>query len=554
MRTPSSIGRYLLVASVSFAAVVAVGGAFFVGYVGEVQRGLSDPPAQNVETLKATAALEQALGYEGFLKSYRAYRLTGDPERRAELNRNVANARGALTALQKLYGAKAEPVREIASIAGAFIHVANTAPAISTDVLRGTAAMEDLNALPQAPQLEATYLSLRNALDGLRRADERRALGGVSSALNWSQGLIVASLALTALLVLAAAYLFRARTAGEQPQEQKPWDTAGAEGFARRVSSDVSLATQTLKSTVADLSRQQAEGVEATRTALHDEVESLRGEIRDLAVRLTEDRILDGGAAHFAPKAEGIELKSRKPQRSLADVPADEIMARLKNLAAEMTEAQDTLDQVAALKNALGAFAEEIKEIVPAKGREQALTAIGAALHHHADEIEAHAGAIEPKATALRNEVRSITDELRKIAARAETGTPKDNANLRDAAIQLGARAESLFTYLEQTHPEEDAEPAAPAADETAGDIAALSELIARMEKRARELSERAVAARFTDMTGDWSADREQTWKQADQRTDAAIKALFQSIDRLNNVAAALARAGDAERHRRTAH
>lgn len=544
-----------------FAAVIAVGGAFFVGYVGEVQRGLSDPPAQDQQAVAAIATLERTLGYDGFLKSYRAYLLTGDPARRAELNRNVADAEGALNALTKLYDERpaAEPVREITSIARVFAHVAKTAPAISTDVLRGTAAMEDLNNLPQAPQLEATYLSLRNALDGLRRADERRALGGVTSALSWSQGLIAASLALLALLVVAAAFAARTRFAESKP-EQKATDAAptGVDGFARRISSDVSLATQSLKATVADLSRQQAEGNEATRAALQQEVESLRGEIRDLAVRLAEDRILDAAGPAFAPnqKGEGIELKPRKAQRTLADVPPDEIMARLKNLAAEMTEAQDTLDQVAALKNALGAFASEIKQLVPAKGREQALTAIGAALHHHADEIEAHAGAIEPNAMALRSEVQSITEELRKIAARAESGHAKDTGTLRDAAMELGARAESLFTYLEQTHADDEAEHVhTPAADETAGDIAALSELIARLETRARDLSERAVAARFAEMSDDWSpAEREQNWKRTDIRTDAAIRSLFESINRLNNVAAALARAGDAERHRRTAH
>lgn len=563
MRTPSANGRIFLVAAALFAAAIAVGGAFFVGYVGEVQRGLSDPPVQDAQAVAAAAALERALGYDGFLKSYRNYRLTGDPARRAELNRNVADAEGALNALTKTYreGAATEQLRDIASIATVFAHVAKTAPAISTDVLRGTAAMEEFNTLPQSPQLEATYLSLRTALDALRRADERRALGGVSSALSWSQGLIVASLALTALLALAAAYFSRTRFAEEKSPDQKPWDAAssGVDGFARRISSDVSLATQSLKATVADLSRQQAEGAETTRAALQKDVESLRGEIRDLAVRLAEDRILDAAGPSFAPKAEGkgIELKSTAAQRSLADVPADEIMARLKNLAAEMTEAQDTLDQVAALKNALGAFASEIKQLVPAKGREQPLTAIGAALHHHADEIEAHAGAIEPKATALRTEVQSITEELRKVALRAEAGNAKDTGALRDAAVELGARAESLFTYLEQTHPDDEVEthPHTPAADETAGDIAALSELIARLETRARELSERAVAARFADFPDDWSpAEREQSWKQADTRTDAAIRSLFESINRLNNVAAALARAGDAERHRRTAH
>jgi hypothetical protein len=162
------------------------------------------------------------------------------------------------------------------------------------------------------------------------------------------------------------------------------------------------------------------------------------------------------------------------------------------------------------------------------------LKAMGRALDQHAEDIEAHMPAVEPS-TALRTELAAITGELRAIAASAQANGTKDGPRLRESAIEIGARAESLFSYLNQTHPDqgdEQADDEFGPAPGTTNDIAALAQLIDRMEARASSLAA----------------------QEADLNTNGAIHMVFESIGRLNNIATALARAGHAERQRHATH
>jgi methyl-accepting chemotaxis protein len=268
---------------------------------------------------------------------------------------------------------------------------------------------------------------------------------------------------------------------------------------------------------------QPAADLSTLAAALNGQLEAVRSEIRELAVRMTEERILAAGTADSGLVL-GTDPHSiaQAPQKTLADVPNNEIMARLKDLAAEMNAAQEeTTDETAPLKSALGRFATEVKDLAASADRAARLKAMGRALDLHADEIEAHIPAVEPSG-ALRGELAAITGELRTIAARAQANGVQDGPRLREAAIEVGARAESLFTYLSETHPEPHDEPQPAKTD----DIAALAKLIGRIESRADH---------STDLT-----------------SNDAIHTVFESIGRLNNIANALARAGTASR--RTAH
>jgi len=86
----------------------------------------------------------------------------------------------------------------------------------------------------------------------------------------------------------------------------------------------------------------------------------------------------------------------------------------------------------------------------------------------------------------------------------------------------------------------------------TSADVEALASLVAQLETRAETLSEQAVARRFEEVAraGSPAELREKAFAD-DLRTDSAIQVVFEAIERLNNVAASLARAGDAERQRR---
>src|SRR5262249_363014 len=79
-----------------------------------------------------------------------------------------------------------------------------------------------------------------------------------------------------------------------------------------------------------------AADIKSLAETLRSAIEGVRGEIRDMAIRLTEDRILSSAGSPFAEDG----VPSATPMRSLADVPGPEIVARLKDLAAEMSAAQ----------------------------------------------------------------------------------------------------------------------------------------------------------------------------------------------------------------------
>jgi len=88
--------------------------------------------------------------------------------------------------------------------------------------------------------------------------------------------------------------------------------------------------------------------------------------------------------------------------------------------------------------------------------------------------------------------------------------------------------------------------------ESTSADVQVLAGLVAQLEARAETLSEQAVARRFEEGVKAGSpAELRETALADDLRTDQAITVVFEAIERLNNVAASLARAGDAERQRR---
>lgn len=807
MQTLSSFSRVLSVGAVIAAALLIVGGAYFVGYVGELQRTLSNPATAQPEAGQAVAAVEQALGHAGFLKTYRNYRLTGDEAARLKLTQHTIEAGRALGRLKKIYAgdpSAASTLREAESVGEAFAQIAQAAPDTST-ALRGSAAMGELSTMPQPPQLEASYLALRTALDRLTSADKNRQLGGIAVILNWSQWFIIAAIGALAVGLLVAAGALQLgvvqplkslerslNAAGDGAMVQDIWGTERADEFGalaragdklrrgltettalqalaqkghlhltldgqsslllQRLADEVTQTTAALKTAATDFahvqddSRRQLEQalanlqasagganeaaetlrdgaasvasantelsgtvadriqrldrltekfdhsrrqvaqmaadiggrartatddiaasaatlktaaesvghIQATLThsltelsagagtstekvrtlasrlsetiglvderlsrklaaldaleqavtanltslrakteevshamsasadgmskrvsaaidnqsgdlaaaiarldriaaslanpaatsigtgdelhalagVLQNQLETVRGEIRDLAIRMTEERLLATSDARPNLGLGGdTPAFATTPQRTLADVPGDEIMARLKDLAAEMNAAHDRTDQTASLKAALGRFAEEVKNLTAGAGRSAHLSALGEALDQHAEEIEAHMPEAGPSA-ALRTELAGITGELRAIASRAQAPGTKNGTELRDSALDVGARAASLFAYLAEAHPDDDADEALEPSPDAAGDIAALGQLIDRIEARATSLAA----------------------PQASLDTNGAIHMVFESIGRLNNIATALARAGRTERTRHVTH
>ena len=80
-----------------------IGGSYFVGFVSEVQRGLNDPESASRQAVEKIASIEQILGYQGYLKAYRSFRLTGDITAREQMSQRAMDASRGLDALRKLY-------------------------------------------------------------------------------------------------------------------------------------------------------------------------------------------------------------------------------------------------------------------------------------------------------------------------------------------------------------------------------------------------------------------------------------------------------------------
>ena len=467
VRALSSPNRVLAAAAILVAAALVLGGAYFVGYIGEVQRALHDPPPLKAKVAEQITALEAELGYDGFLKAYRAYRLTGESAARRDLLKHATEGARILENLSVSYRANAAAeaaLHEARAVVRTFAHVAATAPETGPLALRGSTAMDTIAALPQAHQLETAHLSLRGALDRLIAADRNAEFGGAASALSWSQGLLIVAVAslVFALVATAATLLQFGFTTPEK------W--LGAQSANRR----------------------EQEASKLAATPLQHEIQALRNEIKELSIRIAEDQILaTAGGPLFGTGGGGLE--AQRATRTLADVPQAEVQSRLKDLAAEMSAAQE---QIAA--------------------------------------------------------------DLRGVADRAQSPDQLGSQALRDDAAELGARSEALATRLETSRrslPLDVGAGSANTIDAAALDVATLADTIAQLEARAENLSKAAVATRF-DVIPDTLNPSELVdgARAAEQKTDAVVRTVFEAIDRLNNIAAALARAGEVERQRKTAH
>ncbi len=818
MRKLSWISRVFAATAAIAATALIVGGSYYVGFVGEVQRGLNDPQSASHLAAEKMARVEQALGYQGFLRAYRTFRLTGDMTARQQMSQRAMEAARTLDSLRSVFAASPEAIlalQDVNAIVEEFSRLSRSAPETANTALRGSASMEAIDAMPQVPQLEATYLTLRTGLERLRAHTRAFQMGSVAWALSWSQMLIVCALAALVCGLIAVASLLQIgitqplksltqslRAAGEGRLTLPIWGTDRADEIgdmaraseklrksltetdalqelARKgqlniriegqasallertiseVVANVQQATDALQRTASELQETQAaqrhalaaqassvedfghatrQVVLATTSTLKDttdrmmaiaetrdsqlskvagqfeetgrkvsetvdvmkarsasaidnltgsisafskaadsaqtiqgalfascdrissdaastsrqiqslaerlehviatvetparaasqpasiemapaptgdmddvlrlfrdeqpgepddratlrhsmvqqivaalretmtpdrdllqQVEAMRGDIRELAMRMTEERILMTAEMPAHTLAAEAPMLASRPQRSLADVPADEIMERLRRLSDEMAapRASNDDDQAPGLTGILQAFSQSVKPLGnPAMPVDE--------LRDMAPELERHALTIEQSArevgnaAALRTELEAITAELRTLATSIKDAPEAAAGDLRETALYLGARAETLFTYLnerEGLQPEPSQEvpvsttlasaPHAEPVSRTTHDLSTLAHIISSLETRTAALSDEAVAANLSfqlDAAG--AALGPATGFEIAGDTDEAIAVVYEAVERLNNIAAALARAADASKQRAAA-
>jgi hypothetical protein len=225
----------------------------------------------------------------------------------------------------------------------------------------------------------------------------------------------------------------------------------------------------------------------------------------------------------------------------------------------------ELVDEQPGLTDALRAFALRMKPMATTQNPQENLRTLAPELAEHARTIEQGAREVD-HAAALRTELDAITAELRSLAEAAHAATDGTSQDLRDTAVYLGKRAESLFSYLSQrqaegtgqpgaTSPVAIPAPATPASDlhTATEDLSTLARIITSLERRTAELSDEAVAANILLQTeGQTDAGiGHDTNPVVDP--DEAIAVVYEAVERLNNIAAALARAGEANRMRASA-
>ena len=291
---------------------------------------------------------------------------------------------------------------------------------------------------------------------------------------------------------------------------------------------------------------------------LSKQIETLRGDVRELAMRMTEERIMMTADMPATALPTEKKIKSSQPQRSINDVPIQELLARIQSVAEEMS--QPTSPQTAeptGLAEALRAFATSLKGLTLSSEPLKQLISIAPDLARHASSIEANAINVNPNALALRAELDAITAEVRAMASNLSSSLPENAHELKETVLHLGARAETLFAYLSDTQEDEfKTTSSIPSSsfEQTAGDLDTLARIIGKLEAQASDLSNAEVAANLNKQTSSASPlEQGENVPSDTRRNDLAITAVYESIERLNNIAAALARANDANLQHRAA-
>lgn len=426
VRTLSWISRVFAAGAAVAAMALVVGGSYYVGFVGEVQRGLNDPQSASAQAIGRISAIEQALGYQGYLRAYRTFRLTGDMTARQQLSQRSMEAARTLDGLRGLFAASPAAtlaIRDVEAVVEEFARIARSAPETPATALRGSASMEAIDSMPAVPQLEATYLTLRSGLDRLRAQTSSYQMGSIAWALTWSQMLIICAFAAIICGLVAAASLLQIGI------------------------------TQPLKSLAQSL-KGAAEGRLASPiwgTERADEIGEMARASEQLRKSLTETEALQQLArnGHLSIRIEG--EASALLDRTVGEVVANVQQAAdaLRQAAGELHETQAAQREVIGTqKAAVGTFGEKLEDMAAGFSR-----AAWGAVETAADDIRKATSRIAETAATRDTELTDVTRRLEERGRemsdafdgiRARTGTAIDG--LTGAIAAFGKAAESTGT------------------------------------------------------------------------------------------------------------
>jgi len=426
VRTLSWISRVFAAGAAVAATALVVGGSYYVGFIGEVQRGLNDPQSASAQAISRISAIEQALGYQGYLRAYRGFRLTGDMTARQQLSQHSMDAARKLDGLRGLFAgspAATLAIRDVEAVVEEFARIARSAPETPAAALRGSASMDAIDSMPAVPQLESTYLTLRSGLDRLRAQTSSYQMGSIAWALTWSQMLIICAFAAIICGLVAAASLLQIGI------------------------------TQPLKSLAQSL-RGAAEGRLASPiwgTERADEIGEMARASEQLRKSLTETEALQQLArdGHLSIRIEG--EASALLDRTVGEVVANVQQAAdaLRQAAGELHETQAAQrDVIGTQRAAIGTFGEKLEDMAAGFSRaaQGAVETAVSDLRSATFRIVESAGTRDTELAAVTSRLEERGREMSNAfdGIRARTGTAIDG--LTGAITAFGKAAESTGT------------------------------------------------------------------------------------------------------------
>lgn len=193
-----STTRSLAVAAVVILIGVGAAAAFAVGFSGSLEESIANPSSAPSVRIAALERMRDTLGYDGFLKDYRAM-IAGDTTAGTTLVKEARDANQALATLRAA-GESARDTTQANAIAPYVSRFARAAHNVASG-----------NDAPQLGVLEQSYVAVKALIGEALDSARYQRIAMLSRALSVAQTLAITTLCLLSLTLLGLAWFLRAR-------------------------------------------------------------------------------------------------------------------------------------------------------------------------------------------------------------------------------------------------------------------------------------------------------------------------------------------------------
>jgi len=195
--------KRVIAASFLTLTVAAAAAAFAIGFTGALNQALSDPNSAPVVRAAALQRLDKTLGYEGFLKTYRAFVTQRDRTQGTELRRLADDADISLLLFAR--ASTNERGRDDAA------SLRRLAAPFRRAALFAAGAAGGSDDLVSSAQLESDYSALKDRIAAAAEDANVERIEVLAQALVWVQATSVGALSLLSMALFALAWFLRER-------------------------------------------------------------------------------------------------------------------------------------------------------------------------------------------------------------------------------------------------------------------------------------------------------------------------------------------------------